>query len=101
RVAGALMVAGWFQVDSPWETIRPWMDSPVDLAAARSACPRVMVVLSDNDPFTADFEANRRAWRERLGAEVRVVSGGKHFNRDEEPWVLNALLDLVEPRIHR
>lgn len=92
-IAGAVLVAGWFTVDKPWDTLRPWMDTSVDTEAARRACRTMIVLLSDNDPFTADYEANRRAWVERLGAEVRLVPGAKHFNGAEEPAVLSALLD--------
>ncbi len=92
HVAGALLVAGWFWVDNPWPTLRPWMDTPIDLAAVRAACPRLTVLLSDNDPFTTDFAANQAAWEERLGAEVRVLPGAKHFNAADEPAVLEALL---------
>lgn len=91
KVRGALLVAGWFGVDKPWETIRPWMDTPLDFTAVRESCPRLMVLLSDNDPFTADFAETGRAFEERLGAEVRLVPGAKHFNAAEEPSVLEAL----------
>ena len=92
-VAGAVLVAGWFWVDKPWDTLRPWLDAPLDLAAVRRGCRKMTVLLSDNDPFTADVEANRRAFQERLGADVRVVPGRNHFNAQEEPAVLEALLE--------
>jgi hypothetical protein len=92
-IAGAVLVAGWFTVDQPWDTLRPWMDVPIDYAAARRACRRMIVLLSDNDPFTADHDTNRRLWNERLGAEVRLAPGAKHFNATEEPAVLSALLE--------
>ncbi len=92
RVAGALLVAGWFTVDNPWPTIVPWIETPLDLAAVRAACPRTVVLLSDNDPFTSDHTANRAAWEERLGAEVQVIPGAKHFNEGEAPAVLEALI---------
>jgi len=91
RLAGVLCVAGWFWVDAPWDTIRPWVETPMDLARVRRACPRIEVLLSDGDPFTSDAAANAAAWRERLGAEVRVVEGAGHFNRVQEPTVLEAL----------
>lgn len=92
-VGGALLVAGWFTVDRPWETLQPWLEAHPDLEAARAACSNLMVLLSDNDPFTADVAANRKAWEDRMGAEVRVVPGAKHFNAPEEPAVLEALLE--------
>lgn len=94
-IAGLLCVAGWWTVDRPWDTLRPWIDTPLDLARARAAAGRVRVLLSDNDPFTADHEGNRRAWQERLGAEVALVPGARHFNGTEEPAVLAALRALA------
>jgi len=53
------------------------------------------VLLSDDDQFTADWEANRDAWITRLDADVRVVPGRQHFNAAQEPAVLAAIRDLV------
>jgi predicted alpha/beta hydrolase family esterase len=92
HVAGTLCVAGWFGVDKPWETIKPWMDTPLDDVAVRARAGKLVVLLSDNDPFTADYKANAAAWKERLGAEVVFAPGRKHFNDAEEPAVLEALL---------
>ena len=52
---------------------------------------RFVVLLSDNDPFTSDFRENGRLWTERLGAEVVLVPGARHFNASQEPAVLDAL----------
>lgn len=90
RFAGAVLVAGWWSVDAPWDSLLPWMES-FDFARARAAAKRFVVLLSDNDPFTADHVANAALWRERLGAEVRRVPGAKHFNGLEEPAVLEAV----------
>lgn len=90
-VAGVLLVAAWFRVDRPWETIVPWMADDYDVKRARARTPWLDVLLSDNDPFTADFEATAADLRARAGAEVTVVPGAKHFNAAEEPAVLSAL----------
>lgn len=104
RVAGCLLVAGWWTVDQPWPTIRPWLypgdpeaegAPPLDLERARAACPRFSVLISDNDPFTADHLATEGAWRERLGAEVTVAPGAKHFNATESAPVRDALAALL------
>lgn len=92
KVDGVLLVAGWWEVDTPWDTLRPWLETPVDLARVRAAAGRVVVLLSDNDPFTSDFARNRQLWRERLGAEVVLAPGARHFNAAEEPVVLDTLL---------
>ncbi len=92
RVRGTLCVAGWWSVDEPWESIRPWIEEPPDLARVRASCGQLRVLLSDNDPFTADAAVNSRLWQERLGAAVEVVPAAAHFNRAQEPRVLAELL---------
>lgn len=92
QVAGVLCVAGWFSVDKPWETILPWMNTPVDDAAVRAHVGKIVVLLSDNDPFTADYAANAAAWKNRFGADVVFAPGRKHFNDVEEPAVLETLI---------
>jgi uncharacterized protein len=94
-VAGLLCVAGWWTVDHPWDALRPWIEAPLDLERARAAAGRIRVLLSDNDPFTADHEAAGRAWQERLSAEVIVTPSARHFNDVEEPAVLEALRGLA------
>ncbi|WP_428267312.1 alpha/beta hydrolase [Haliangium sp.] len=97
RAAGVLCVAGWWSVDQPWDSIRPWIETPMDHARVRQASEQFSVLMSDNDPFTADWEHNARLWRERLGAEVHTIPGRKHFNEAEEPAVVDALLALAGP----
>lgn len=96
-VGGVLLIAAWFTVDKPWETILPWMQIDYDLALARSRTPWIDVLLSDNDPFTADFGRSAADFRERAGASVTVVPGAKHFNAAEEPAVLAAVLARLSP----
>jgi len=91
-IDGVLLVAGWWDVDKPWESIVPWIETPVELARVRAAARRFVVLLSDNDPFTADHARNRRLWEERLGAEVVLAPGARHFNNPREPAVLETLL---------
>ncbi|HLL00294.1 MAG TPA: alpha/beta hydrolase [Myxococcaceae bacterium] len=91
-IDGVLLVAGWWEVDKPWESLRPWLQPPGDLARLRAAARRFVVLISDNDPFTSDHARNRQLWQERLGAEVVLAPGGRHFNNPHEPTVLNLLL---------
>lgn len=100
RVAGCLLVAAWWTVDEPWDTIRPWLHGapeapPLDLDRVRAACDRFVVLLSDNDPFTADWQTTRAEWQERVGADVRLIPGAAHFNATEAPEVTSALAELV------
>ncbi|WP_224368804.1 RBBP9/YdeN family alpha/beta hydrolase [Hyalangium versicolor] len=90
-IAGALLVAAWWDVDQPWESLVPWVETPVDLERVRSAVRRLVVLQSDNDPFTSDHARNGRLWEERLGATVLLAPGARHFNNPREPAVLDAL----------
>ncbi len=93
-VGGVLCVAGWFWVDEPWDTLRPWLETPFDVGRAhRAAGDRVVAVLSDDDPFTADWRANAAAWAARLGATTLVVPGAGHFNGRQYPPIRQSLLD--------
>jgi predicted alpha/beta hydrolase family esterase len=92
--SGALCVAGWWWVDHPWDALRPWMDTPVDLTRVRAAMGKCVVLISDNDPFVAGTAANRQAWEEKLKATVFVIPGAQHFNAAQQPAVLRTLIEL-------
>lgn len=96
RVHGVLCVAGWLWIDEPWETIRPWIDTPMDRARVREAAGRIEVLIGDDDPYTRDHEANAHRWRAAFGAQATVLPGAKHLNRAREPAVLEAVRGLVE-----
>lgn len=93
-VACLVCVAGWFSVDAPWDDLRPWIETPIADAAVAEGAHRVRVLLSTNDPYTSDHEANARAWRERLDAEVVLVPEARHFNAAREPVVLEQVREL-------
>lgn len=95
RLGGLLLVAGWWEVDEPWDTLLPWQELGHDHTRIRDVAGRPVVLLSDDDPFTRDWAANRRAWIERLDADVRVHAGRQHFNAPEEPAVLAAMGELL------
>ncbi len=94
RIAGLLAVAGWWHVDRPWPAIVPWQSTLPDLARVRAALGSLLVLLSDDDPFTADHAGNAALWQERLGARIQQVPGAKHFNTPTSPPVLAALRTL-------
>ncbi len=94
QVAGVLAVAGWWEIDQPWDSIRPWLAPLDELGRARTAAKKWMVLLSDNDPFTSGWQRNEQLWQERVGAQCRLAPGGRHFNAPAEPEVLAALLSL-------
>lgn len=89
----ALMVAGWWDVDEPWETLQPWIDrAPRELPTQPSR--GIEVLLSDNDPFTSDHGANAQRWQD-FGAKTTIVPGRAHFNVPSSDEVLTALTRLT------
>ena len=94
HVGGVLCVAGWFWTDAPWDSLMPWIETPFDLARSRAAAgQQIVVMMSDNDRHTSDWQANRVAWQDRLGASVVIVPGANHFNGEQYPVILQTLLD--------
>jgi predicted alpha/beta hydrolase family esterase len=94
-VGAVLLVAGWWSVDRPWPAIVPWIETPFAWDRTRVAARRCVVLISTDDPFTADADQTRSLFEARLGADVRVHAGGKHFNASEEPAVLDAACELL------
>ncbi len=84
-------VAPWFTVDRPWPSLLPWINTPFSGSDARGSLRSVNVLLSDNDPFTADFRATKQRFEVELDAEVTVCPGAKHFNARAEASVLDTL----------
>ncbi len=97
QVGGVLCVAGWFSVDQPWETVLNWIHLPVDYAAARRTIPpgKLVVLLSNDDPYTADYRENERLWVEQMQAEVQILPEKQHFGEALDPDVLAAIRDLA------
>jgi predicted alpha/beta hydrolase family esterase len=93
--SGFLAVAGWWEHEDPAPDLVPWIEQPLDLHRARAAVRHTRVLISDNDPFTPDWEHNERLWLERMGADVVVRPGGKHFNGAHEAAVLINLAALA------
>ena len=101
RLRGSLCVAAWFAVVDPWETIEPWCSTPIDCGAVRDTlgqlgCP-LHVLLSDNDKYTPDYQANGEAWCVELGAEpARLVPDRAHFGGKKQPEILSAVLGMLQ-----
>ncbi|GGG44702.1 RBBP9/YdeN family alpha/beta hydrolase [Hymenobacter glacieicola] len=96
-VGGVLCVAGWFSVDSPWQDILNWMDAPINYEAARRLIPedKLIVLLSDDDPYTSGYQDNERLWVERLRSRVSILPGRQHFSAQLDPDVRDAVRDLA------
>jgi predicted alpha/beta hydrolase family esterase len=94
-VAGLLLVAGWWTLDRPMPALTPWLETGFDWQRTRARAGQRVVLVSTDDPYTADAARTRRLFEERLAAEVRVHDRAAHFNQSEEPAVLAALSAML------
>jgi hypothetical protein len=95
KIDTAIFVAGWWNVDNPWDSLIPWISARHDFDRVRAAVGNLCVLLSDNDPFTSDFDVNAALWKDRLDAQVTIIPDAKHFNRTAEPAVYELLRDVA------
>jgi len=98
KIGGALFVAGWFHVDvdKKWESIIPWIETPINFNDVKETTSNFRTLLSDNDQFTSDFNKNSKEWKENIGSTVVIENNGKHFNESQENAVLREILLLVD-----
>ncbi|MCB2409224.1 RBBP9/YdeN family alpha/beta hydrolase [Hymenobacter lucidus] len=99
QVGGVVCVAGWFSVDSPWQEVLNWIHAPIDFEAARRLIPdnKLVVLLSDDDPYTSGYQENKRLWVERLHSQVHILPGRQrqHFSAQLDSDILDAIRDLA------
>ncbi|WP_324673370.1 RBBP9/YdeN family alpha/beta hydrolase [Hymenobacter sp. GOD-10R] len=97
QIGGVVCVAGWFSVDSPWQEVLNWMYAPIDFEAARRLIPqdKLVVLLSDDDPYTSEYQENEKLWVERLQSRVNILAGRQHFSSQLDSDVLYAIRELA------
>jgi predicted alpha/beta hydrolase family esterase len=91
--AGLVSVAGWFTVDdlTSYPAVAPWVNMDLNFASIASAAGPITVLLSDNDPFTADWRANAADWLGKLGAAVHITHGAGHYMTTNPRPVLDTI----------
>lgn len=96
KIGGFLFLAGWFEVDKPWESLKPWLKTEaLDFSFISRMTNFKHILLSDDDPFTSDFQRNKTFWETNLNAVVKIASKGKHFNESIEPNVLTEIDEMI------
>jgi uncharacterized protein len=89
KIGGFLFIAGWFEVDNPWISLQPWLDTAsMNLSLISERTYFRKTVLSDNDQFTSDFNHNKMLWNSLLNSEVSIYRNKQHFNKTIEKEVL-------------
>src|SRR5262249_30078550 len=91
---GLVSVAGWFTVDNviSYPALAPWVSMNLDYASTASAAGPITVLLSDNDPFTADWRGNATNWLSELGAAVHIAHGAGHYMTTNPGPVIDTIL---------
>lgn len=104
KVGGVVYVAGFFkrltslEPDEEVQAIaKEWLTTPIDFAKVKSHVDQVVAIFSDNDYYVP--LDNQDDFRDKLGAEIIVVSNQGHFSgpRDnvfELPEAREALLKM-------
>ncbi len=99
NVGGALFVAGWLYLknleDEEVEKIAaPWLRTPIDFEKVKASTGNVKIILSDNDPYN-HVEENKKAFEEKLNAEVLVEKHADHFTDTKYPIILEKALEVL------
>jgi predicted alpha/beta hydrolase family esterase len=91
--AGVVSVAGWFTVDDliSYPALAPWVNMDLNFASIASAAGAITVLLSDNDPFTADWRSTAADWLGKLGASVHIAHGAGHYMTTSPGPVLDTI----------
>jgi uncharacterized protein len=92
-IGAVVLVAAWHSIDEPWPSVLPWQEQAPDWQLLRKFIGHSLVLISDNDPFTSNWQENAQFWREHLAADVLLWPDGKHFNA---PDSLGAVMAAVE-----
>jgi len=87
-VGGVVFVAGFFkrltniEKDELTRDIsREWLSSPIDLLSVRSKIIHSVAIFSDNDPYVP--LDNRDDFELKLGSEIIIEKGKRHFSGSE------------------
>jgi predicted alpha/beta hydrolase family esterase len=94
RVGGAVLVAG-FSEDIGYPEISNFLKDKVDWDGIKSHCSKFVCIQSDNDPYVPLKFGE--IFKEKLSAEVVVKHNMGHFNIEELPEALVAVLRISNP----
>ena len=104
-VGGAVFVAGFFKrltglEDDPdaRETDRHWLEAPLDFEKVRVNLEKSIAIFSDDDPFVP--LDNQDDFRDKLGSNIIIEHGKKHFSGSdglrELPAALQAIIEVAK-----
>ena len=103
KIGGVILVAG-FSRDLEYvgykNELSSFFQKPINWEKIKKHCPKFIAIHSDNDPWVSI--KNSRYFRERLGAEIVIMSKMKHFSGDdginELPIALNSIFKFFSSK---
>lgn len=94
KVAKVISVAGWFALtldeEEDPEVAKPWLETLIDFAKVKANAEKFVAIFSNDDPYVP-MEENAKIFKEKLGAEIVIQNGQKHFNGDDLPVLLEVV----------
>lgn len=100
KFGGAVFVAGWFYLNNlesqEIENIaKPWLETPIDLAAVRSSLKYLNVILSSNDPYNC-LRDNKSQFELGLKVDgIKIIDGMGHFTEDDGVTEIASILESL------
>lgn len=105
KIGGVVFVAGFFKrltgiEDEPGndETVKHWLDAPINFEKIKSHINKSIAIFSDNDPYVP--LDNQDDFRDKLGSKIIIEHQKGHFSGPtngitELPIVLESILSIV------
>ena len=103
KVGGAVFVAGFFKrltgvENEPGaeETVKHWLEAPLDFEKVKSHLPKSVAIFSDNDPYVP--LDNQDDFKSKLGSKIIIEHNMGHFNASagitQLPIALKSVLEI-------
>ena len=92
EIGGAVLVAGSID-DLGHKELSNFFSKPIDWEKIKSICKKVIAINSDNDPHVPLMHAD--VFKNRLGAEIIIKHGMKHFCGEDGITELPVALESV------
>lgn len=102
KVNGVVLAAGFFTLmnlkENEKETVRPWLETPIDTEKIKQHAKKFIAIFSDDDPYVPLENAD--IFREKLVAKIIIQHQMKHFSGDDGitqlPIALKSILELAK-----
>lgn len=95
ELGGFLFVAGWFTIDKPWISLKPWTVQNLDYNLIANQVLTRLVLISNNDPYTSKFIENKELFESKLNADVTILDQHSHFHGLMEPEILRKVDEMI------